>query len=41
MDKTAASALVGRDYAGRIDAPGDKPKPAAAAPARQVRHLAA
>jgi radical SAM superfamily enzyme YgiQ (UPF0313 family) len=42
MDKDAAIELVGRDYAGRIDAPADKPKPAAAAaPMRQARHLAA
>ena len=41
MDKRAALELVGRDYAGRIDAPADKPKPAAAAPMRQARHLAA
>jgi radical SAM superfamily enzyme YgiQ (UPF0313 family) len=41
MDKDSALELVGRDYAGRIDAPADKPKPAAAAPMRQARHLAA
>jgi radical SAM superfamily enzyme YgiQ (UPF0313 family) len=41
MDKAAALELVGRDYAGRIDAAADKPKQPAAAPARQVRHLAA
>jgi radical SAM superfamily enzyme YgiQ (UPF0313 family) len=40
MDKGAARELVGRDYAGRIDAAADKPKPAAAAPMRQARHLA-
>jgi radical SAM superfamily enzyme YgiQ (UPF0313 family) len=40
MDRDAALELVGRDYAGRIDAPADKPKPAAAAPMRQARHLA-
>jgi radical SAM superfamily enzyme YgiQ (UPF0313 family) len=41
MDKAAATALVGSDYAGRIDAPAEKAKPAAAAPQRQARHLAA
>ncbi len=41
MAKHAALDLVGRDYAGRIDAPAEKPKPAAAAPMRQARHLAA
>lgn len=42
MGKDAALELVGRDYAGRIEAPADKPKPAAAAaPMRQARHLAA
>jgi radical SAM superfamily enzyme YgiQ (UPF0313 family) len=41
MDKEAALALVGSDYAGRIEAPADKPKSAAAAPMRQARHLAA
>jgi hypothetical protein len=40
MAKDAALDLVGRDYAGRIDAPAEKPKPAAA-PMRQARHLAA
>jgi radical SAM superfamily enzyme YgiQ (UPF0313 family) len=35
MDKDAAQALVGSDYA------GEKARPAAAAPARQARHLAA
>ncbi len=41
MDKGAATELVGSDYAGRIDAPADKPKPVASVPARQARHLAA
>lgn len=41
MDKDAAIALVGSDYAGRVDAPAEKQKPAAAAPMRQARHLAA
>jgi hypothetical protein len=41
MAKADAVELVGSDYAGRIDAPAGKPKQPAAAPARQVRHLAA
>lgn len=41
MEREAAAALVASDYAGRIDAPADRAKPAAAAPARQARHLAA
>lgn len=41
MEKDAAIALVGSDYAGRVDAPAEKQKPAAAAPMRQARHLAA
>lgn len=41
MSRDAAIALVGSDYAGRIDAPAEKPKPAAAAPMRQARRLAA
>jgi radical SAM superfamily enzyme YgiQ (UPF0313 family) len=41
MAKAEALELVGSDYAGRIDAPHEKPKQPAAAPARQVRHLAA
>jgi hypothetical protein len=41
MARDAASALVGSDYAGRVDAAADKPKPAAVAPVRQTRHLAA
>jgi radical SAM superfamily enzyme YgiQ (UPF0313 family) len=40
MGKDAALELVGRDYAGRIDAPDAKHKPAPA-PVRQARHLAA
>jgi hypothetical protein len=41
MSKADAQALVGSDYAGRIDAPADKAKPVMTAPARQARHLAA
>jgi radical SAM superfamily enzyme YgiQ (UPF0313 family) len=41
MAKDAALSLVGSDYAGRVDAAADKPKPAAVAPVRQARHLAA
>jgi radical SAM superfamily enzyme YgiQ (UPF0313 family) len=41
MDSAAAAALVASDYAGRMDQPADKAKPSAAAPARQLRHLAA
>jgi hypothetical protein len=44
MDQAAAAALVGSDYAGRIDAQAAKSEKAgqsAAAPLRQVRHLAA
>jgi radical SAM superfamily enzyme YgiQ (UPF0313 family) len=41
MESGAATQLVGRDYAGRTDAPMAKSKPAATAPARQARHLAA
>lgn len=41
MDKAAASALVGSDYAGRVDAPAEKAKPVASVPVRQARHLAA
>jgi hypothetical protein len=41
----AVSALLASDYAGNVDKPLDKSanrhKPAAAAPERQVRHLAA
>jgi radical SAM superfamily enzyme YgiQ (UPF0313 family) len=41
MSKEAATRLVGRDYAGRIEAPAEKSKPTAGVPARQARHLAA
>lgn len=41
MDPVAAAALVGSDYAGRVDAPAARAKPAASVPARQARHLAA
>jgi len=41
MDKAAASALVGSDYAGRVDVPAEKAKPVASVPVRQARHLAA
>jgi radical SAM superfamily enzyme YgiQ (UPF0313 family) len=41
MDRAAALAMVASDYAGRVDSAAEKAKPAAAAPARQVRHLAA
>jgi len=41
MDEAAATALVASDYAGRVDAKPMKAGPAAAAPQRQVRHLAA
>jgi radical SAM superfamily enzyme YgiQ (UPF0313 family) len=41
MDRDAAATLVASDYAGRIDAPSDKTRTPAAAPARQARHLAA
>jgi hypothetical protein len=41
MDRAAALAMVASDYAGRIDSAAEKARPAAAAPARQVRHLAA
>ena len=40
MNKAEASALVGGDYAGRVDAPAEKAKPASV-PVRQARHLAA
>ena len=40
MSDTDASALVGSDYAGRVDAPAAKVRQVAA-PARQARHLAA
>jgi radical SAM superfamily enzyme YgiQ (UPF0313 family) len=49
MDEASAKALLASDYAGSIDKPAaqsaeksaNKQKPAAAAPERQVRHLAA
>ncbi|MDP3671859.1 MAG: DUF4080 domain-containing protein [Telluria sp.] len=41
MSREAATQLVGRDYAGRIDMPAEKPDSAASTPARQARHLAA
>jgi hypothetical protein len=41
MEREAAALLVASDYAGRIDHAAEKPKTATAAPARQVRHLAA
>jgi hypothetical protein len=41
MDRDEAAALVASDYAGRIDHGAEKAKPAAVAPARQLRHLAA
>jgi hypothetical protein len=45
MAPQAAGALLASDYAGNVDKPLDqsanRQKPAAAAPARQVRHLAA
>ncbi len=41
MSKAEASELVGKDYAGKMDQPAEKPKAAATVPARQARHLAA
>ncbi|MFL6656523.1 MAG: DUF4080 domain-containing protein [Massilia sp.] len=41
MSKPDALALVGGDYAGKVDAPAAKVKPVASVPARQARHLAA
>ena len=41
MDQAAATALVASDVAGRIDARPSQAAPGAAAPLRQVRHLAA
>jgi radical SAM superfamily enzyme YgiQ (UPF0313 family) len=42
MSREQAAQLVASDYAGRVDAPAEKTRPAATtAPARQVRHLAA
>jgi radical SAM superfamily enzyme YgiQ (UPF0313 family) len=40
MEREAAAALVGSDYAGRIDHAAEKAKAAPAAPVRQMRHLA-
>ncbi len=40
LSKAEAAALVGADYAGRVDAPAKEPK-AASVPLRQARHLAA
>ncbi len=41
MPRAEAEALVGSDYAGRVDAPAEKAKPVASVPQRQARHLAA
>ena len=44
MDEAAGRALLASDYAGSIDKPAEKPasqKKTAAAPERQIRHLAA
>jgi radical SAM superfamily enzyme YgiQ (UPF0313 family) len=41
MERDAAAALVASDYAGRVDTPAEKPRSSAAAPERQMRHLAA
>jgi radical SAM superfamily enzyme YgiQ (UPF0313 family) len=41
MAPAAAAALIAADYAGNADKPAHKPAPAAAAPQRQTRHLAA
>jgi radical SAM superfamily enzyme YgiQ (UPF0313 family) len=41
MQRSEAEALVGSDYAGRVDAPAEKAKPVASVPQRQARHLAA
>lgn len=41
MPRTKAEALVGSDYAGRVDAPAEKARPVASVPQRQARHLAA
>ncbi|NHZ44995.1 B12-binding domain-containing radical SAM protein [Massilia aquatica] len=41
MPRSDAEALVGSDYAGRVDAPAEKAKPVASVPQRQARHLAA
>lgn len=41
IDAGEAAELVASDYAGRVDTPAAKQKPAVAAPERQARHLAA
>jgi radical SAM superfamily enzyme YgiQ (UPF0313 family) len=41
MERDEAAALVASDYAGRMDHRAEKEKSAAAAPERQLRHLAA
>ncbi|NHZ66166.1 B12-binding domain-containing radical SAM protein [Massilia genomosp. 1] len=41
MPRADAEALVGSDYAGRVDAPAEKARPVASVPQRQARHLAA
>jgi hypothetical protein len=41
MAREPRRALVASDYAGNVDKPADKRKKTAAAPERQVRHLAA
>lgn len=41
MGAAEASELVASDYAGRVDTPSARQKPAVAAPQRQARHLAA
>jgi radical SAM superfamily enzyme YgiQ (UPF0313 family) len=41
MEREEAATLVASDYAGRMDNRGEKDKPAAVAPERQLRHLAA
>ena len=41
MQRSDAEALVGSDYAGRVDAPAGKARPVASVPQRQARHLAA
>lgn len=41
MQRGDAEALVGSDYAGRVDAPAEKARSAASVPQRQARHLAA
>ena len=41
MSAADALALVASDYAGKVDLPAEKARPAVSAPQRQVRHLAA